>query len=299
MRLTQVLPVASSIVILAFAAMVFRRYAKRGGPHLAAWGIGLTLFGVGSFAEAYSAVAWDPTVFRLWYLGGAVLNAAWLGQGTVYLLRGQHLPNLLVALALAYAGATGAVVALARLVSITPGSTALVIAVGGLALTVVLQRVWIRRWSPQQLTTVLLVILVGGSLIATFMVFTTPVNAPRFDVHQTLSAQYREILPRGATVRSLTPIFNIYGLLTLVGGALYSTWLLWRKEIVPNRVVGNLLIALGALSLAFASTLVRLGLGDYLYVAELIAAILMFVGFIVATTRVPVLQDAPKGVMAL
>lgn len=88
-------------------------------------------------------------------------------------------------------------------------------------------------------------------------------------------------------MRRLTPIFNIYGLITLVGGALYSAWLLWRKEIVPNRVIGNVLIAAGALALGFASTLVRLGLGDYLYVAELIAAVFMFAGFLLATSRGP------------
>ncbi|MGH2399740.1 MAG: hypothetical protein ACRDF6_07825, partial [bacterium] len=48
---------------------------------------------------------------------------------------------------------------------------------------------------------------------------------------------------------------------------------------------GNLLIAVGALALGFASVLVRLGLGDYLYVAELIAAIFMFGGFLLATSR--------------
>lgn len=295
---TQLLPVASSIVILIFAALVFRRYAERGGVHLAVWGIGLTMFGVGSFAEAYSVVAWHPTVFRLWYLGGALLNAAWLGQGTVYLLRGKLLPNLLVALVLGYSAAAGLGLALSGALSLGSRPVGALIAIFGLLVTGVLHRRWIRHWSGPRLATVLMIVLAGGSLIAGYVVFATPLNAARFDPHQTLSAQYRDILPRGATVRSLTPIFNIYGLLTLVGGALYSTWLLWRKEIVPNRVAGNLLIALGALSLGFASTLVRLGWGDYLYVAELAAAILMFAGFLLATARAPAPHEAPGGGMA-
>ncbi len=295
---TQLLPVASSTVILVFAVLVFRRYAERGGPHLIVWGIGLTLFGIGSFAEAYSTIAWHPTVFRLWYLGGAVLNAAWLGQGTVYLLKGQRLPNLLAAGALGYAIAVGAVVSLAHVLTIGSGASALLVAGSGFMLALVLQRRWIGRWNSQQLASALMVVLVAASLLATYVLFATPLNAAAFDVHRTLSAQYREILPRATTIRTLTPFFNIYGLLTLVGGALYSAWLLWRKEIAPHRVVGNLLIAIGALSLASASTLVRLGLGDYLYIAELAAALLMFAGFAAATVRVPVTPEVQKGMVA-
>src|SRR3970282_2544724 len=99
-----------------------------------------------------------------------------------------------------------------------------------------------------------------------------PLSAARFSPAETLSYQYREqkapngeivpgILPKGATVRRFTPFFNIYGLIALVGGALYSAWLLWRKEIAPYRVIGNILIAAGAFVIASASTMVRLGLG--------------------------------------
>lgn len=290
----QLLPVASSIIILIFAALVFRRYAERGGPHLIVWGIGLTLFGAGSFAEAYSATAWHPTVFRLWYLGGAVLNAAWLGQGTVYLLKGQRLPNLLVAGVLGYAVAFGVFAALAHFLTIDPRVFVFLVAGHGFVFTLVLQRRWIARWNPQVLASALMVLLVVASLIAAYMVFATPLNAAAFDVHRTLSAQYRQILPKEAMIRTLTPVFNIYGLLTLVGGALYSAWLLWRKEIAPHRVVGNLLIAIGALSLAFASILVRFGLGDYLYMAEFAAALLMFAGFAAATVKMPVTREVQK-----
>jgi hypothetical protein len=90
------------------------------------------------------------------------------------------------------------------------------------------------------------------------------------------------ILPLGSTVRLTTPFFNIYGLITLVGGALYSAYLFWRKRVLPNRVIGNILIAVGALSIGFASSLTRLGYGQYLYLGELIAAVLMYSGFIIA-----------------
>ncbi len=127
-------------------------------------------------------------------------------------------------------------------------------------------------------------LLVVGSLVATVMMIQL---MPKLDVTAynpalPISEQYRAIMPSvqdGATVRLTTPFFNIYGMITLVGGALYSAWLFLRKKVLPNRVVGNVLIAAGALAIAFASALTRLGAGEYLYLGELIAAVLMYAGF--------------------
>ena len=88
-------------------------------------------------------------------------------------------------------------------------------------------------------------------------------------------------------VRLLTPFFNIYGTVTLVGGAIYSAWIFWRKRILPNRVVGNVFILLGTLAPALAGLFSRLGLSGYLYVGELLGAILLFIGFMRATTPSP------------
>ncbi len=220
------LSLVSLAVIGVFALTVFRRYAQRGGAHLLLWGIGLAMFGVVGAAELVSMSGWHPTAFRLWYLCGAMYTAAWLGQGTVYLLS---------------------------------------------------RRKRLALWT--------LLTLLAASLAAAYLVFAEPLNASAYDPRVPLGVQYRAILPSGAAVRKLTPVFNIYGTFTLVGGALYSAWLLWRKEIVPGRVIGNLLIAAGGLSLALVSTLTRLGSGGLLPVAELVAAGLMFAGFLLATSR--------------
>ena len=106
----------------------------------------------------------------------------------------------------------------------------------------------------------------------------------------------RGLLPLGASVRLTTPFFNIYGLITLVGGALYSAYLFWRKRVLPNRVLGNILIAAGALLIGTASTLTRLGYGQFLYVGELLSAILMFVGFRFAARPQP--EDVAMAVPA-
>jgi sulfite exporter TauE/SafE len=86
----------------------------------------------------------------------------------------------------------------------------------------------------------------------------------------------------GAIVRLATPFFNIYGLVTLIGGALYSTFLYWRKRVLPYRVVGNILIAVGGLVVASASTLARFDIASLHALGQLVAAVLMFAGFLVS-----------------
>ena len=235
MNINLILPFLSSIIMIAFAADVFRRYAlKPTHTHLLVWGIGLTMFAIGSVAEAISAFVWNPIVFFCWYLFGAALNAGWIGQGTVYLL-------------------------------------------------------FRRKW-----VTVLTAILIVGSLVAGYlMVSIMPrLDSSQFTPSKSLSDQYRFIMPEGAAVRLTTPFFNIYGLITLVGGAIYSAYLFWRKRILPNRVIGNVLIAAGALSIGLASTLTRLGIGAFLYLGELIAAVMMYAGFVLASQPAAVEENS-------
>lgn len=100
-----------------------------------------------------------------------------------------------------------------------------------------------------------------------------------------ISEQYRALMPsiqEGGLVRLSTPFFNIYGMMTLAGGALWSAWLFYRRRVLLNRVLGNVMIAGGALSVALAGTLTRFGVSGYLYLGELLAAGLMYAGFLVA-----------------
>lgn len=114
-----------------------------------------------------------------------------------------------------------------------------------------------------------------------------------------LSEQYRQLMPPiadGGLVRLFTPLLNSYGMLTLVGGALWSSWLFFRKQMLPKRVLGNVLIAVGALSVGLAGTLTRLGSGGYLYLGELLAAGLMYSGFLVAAGPAPRVDVEPARV---
>jgi len=223
--LNTLLPLTASVISFIFAFIVFKRYLNRRGPHLLLWGIGLIFYGIGGFCEFYyGAFGWSSLIFRLWYLCGAILVAAWLGQGTVYLLAKRRLANILM------------------------------------------------------------VLLALGSLYAAIRVFTAQLDPTLMttSVHTGSELSGHALITPG--IRTLTPIFNLYGTVTLVGGALYSAWIFWRKRVLLHRTIGNILIAVGALAPAFGGAFSRFGFSGALYWGELLGVILLFIGFVRATT---------------
>ncbi len=213
-------PFTSSLISVIFAVFVFRRYADRRTPHLLLWGIGMVFYAIGGFTEGYyGAYGWNDLIFRLWYLFGAILVAAWLGQGTVYLLAK-------------------------------------------------------RKWANA-----LMVILALGSLYGLIMVFGAELDPSALTGAELTG---KDVIPRN--VRLLTPFFNIYGTVGLVGGAVYSAFIFFRKRVLLHRTLGNILIAAGALAPAIGGSFSRFGVEGMLYIGELIGAFLMFIGFLRATT---------------
>ncbi len=242
MNLNFWIPFVSAFVSSVFAVAVFDRYIKKRGAHLLLWGIGMVFYAIGGACEAfYGALGFDDLAFRLWYLCGAILVAAWLGQGTVYLLARRNIANILM------------------------------------------------------------ILLALGSFYAAGRVFTAQLDPSQMiaSIHTGSELSGQAIVTPG--VRSLTPLFNLYGTITLVGGAMYSAWLFWRKRVLLNRTIGNILIAVGAIAPAFGGAFSRFGIPNALYIGELLGTILMFIGFVRATTPVEqekeVTQPAP-GIIA-
>jgi len=222
----QYISIFSTIITFIFVFVVLARYRRKGGNHNLFWGIGLIFYGLGTFTEVILAFTFSGFALRIWYLTGAMLTAAWLGQGSI---------NLLV-----------------------------------------------RRRGVARVLNVLLGVV---SLAALVLVFAAPLGsaASGYDIGQSASEQYKDILLRGGPAIMLTVLLNIYGTLALVGGALYSAFLFWRKKVLLNRVIGNILIAAGALLPATAGTFVQAGLVDWLYISEFMGVILMYLGFVRAT----------------
>jgi hypothetical protein len=221
------IPILSTLVTFAFAVAVFRRYLLRRGPHLLLWTIGLLWYGIGTLSEVLLGLAFSGVVLKLWYLSGAMLTAAWLGQGTLHLL--------------------------------------------------------VRKGRA---TWVLTGLLAAISVLAGVLVLAAPLMpaAATYQVSQPISSQYQNILSRSGLTILLTIVLNIYGTLALVGGAIYSAYIFWRKRVLFNRMIGNILIAAGALAPAMGGSFIKMGLPDWLYLTELIGVILMYIGFLQSTT---------------
>ena len=176
-----ILPLASSALSFTFAILVMARYVKKRGLHQLLWGFGTIMYGVGGLAEAlHGLIGFTAIGFRLWYLLGAMLVAAWLGQGTIYLLVKKSVAHVLMAILVA-ATIFGAV------------------------------RVFGATLDPDLITE---------------------------SVHTGSELSGHAITSGG--VRILTPFFNLYGTVALVGGAIWSAIVFFRKRILLHRTLGNL-----------------------------------------------------------
>ena len=71
---------AAALVSLRLSGDLLRRYRERRAPELAAWAAALAAYALAAAALAWGAAAgWSDAVFRVYYLGGALLTAALLG----------------------------------------------------------------------------------------------------------------------------------------------------------------------------------------------------------------------------
>jgi hypothetical protein len=118
-------------------------------------------------------------------------------------------------------------------------------------------------------------ILLVASLYAAFQVFTATILGLG-----DLSGLSGEAMP--GDVRLLTPFFNIFGTLALIGGAAYSAWVFWRRRAMPYRVVSSILILVGAMLPAMGGTLSRFDVSSATAhgILILLGVTIIFIGFL-------------------
>ncbi len=209
-----IIPLISCIVSFVFAVTVLDQYFARRKPYQLVWAIGLFMYTIGAGTEFWTGV-WgiDLIAYQLWYLFGAILVAAYLGMGTLYLLTRRKTAHIIMA------------------------------------------------------------ILLVASIYSAFRVFTANIDLTGM---QTLTGG---VMP--ADVRILTAILNTFGTVALVGGALYSAWIFWRRRILFNRMIANILIAFGAILPAIGGSNLTVG-GSIrvFFIFELLGIIIIFIGFL-------------------
>jgi hypothetical protein len=249
------LSAAATLVALAFAISTFDRWLRRRRSHDGAWTISLAFFTVASAALWWAqSSGWDLPTFRVFFLFGAILNVPWLALGTVYLLFGSRIGDR------------------------------------------------IRMW------------LIGLSGAATGVVLSAPTQTGAFSTSYmatsniTTSSFVAESLPKGSEIFGVAPrVFAAVGsgvaAVIIIAGALWSMIRLLRgrapaiglhqRQIGHARrsAGGNALIALGTIVLSASGSLAaRLGEERAFIVTLVIGVIILFSGFLVASSS----QRAPQ-----
>ena len=194
-----VLPALTSLIGLAFAAVLARRFFSRRQAYQLVWSLGLVWYALAAGSEALGgALGWKPLLSRLWYITGAIGVAAYLGAGTLFRHRDPPFGSLASVCILG-----GGVPALATN-HLEIGFTALGAAI---ALTAVL------TFKPTRFADAALVVLAAASLVAAVCVANAPVDITQLprSPDQIVSGQAFD-----ADVRALTPPFNIAGALILI-----------------------------------------------------------------------------------
>lgn len=210
-----IVPLISAVVSFVFAVTVLDQFFARRKPYQLVWAIGVLMYFISTGAEFWVEV-WglNETIYRLWYLFGAIFVAAYLGMGTLYLL------------------------------------------------------------TPRRVGHSIMAVLLVASFYAVFRVFSANLDM------STLQHLSGSAMPQG--VRLMTPIFNTFGTVALVGGAVYSAWVFWRRRVMPHRVVSNILIAVGAILPALGGILEGFGVSPTMArpSLELVGIIIIFIGFL-------------------
>lgn len=130
----------------------------------------------------------------------------------------------------------------------------------------------LKKKAANILTIILLVIIVTASIC----VFLSPIN-------------YSKVSPVKMSgdvfvwqwVRYFSPFINMYALIFLVGGAIYSAISYFGQKGTQKRFWGNVLIAVGALLPGIGGTSTRFGHVEVLYITELIGLTMIFIAYLI------------------
>lgn len=326
MNLNVLLPLGSSLLSFVFFLFVLDQWRERRRAYQLVWAIGMLWYAISAGTEFLGgAFGWSEPLYRVWYLVGAVLVAAWLGLGTILLLArtrfGWAMVPVFLLMALISLGGP-------RLYP-DAASIAPVYAIVSLALAVAVGVLAFRR-SPRW-ATVVTIAVVGGSAIATLLMATATIPAPGYYLNPTTNIPEGTLLP--GYVRLLTPLFNVTGAFALSFGAVFSAYVFMPKErlvrydlstsqplgsLVANvgraavgfpvnlaaslpgaaaalvhgrlnsRVPATILIAIGGIIPAITSGLNRFGVTNGFFIGEFLGVVFLFLGFLVS---VEVTQD--------
>lgn len=82
-----------------FAVDLWINYARKPRPHVLAYGIGITMFALATWALfGAMMMGWNPFLYRVFFLFGAVLNIPYLALGSMFLVGGKRAGHIMTVL---------------------------------------------------------------------------------------------------------------------------------------------------------------------------------------------------------
>jgi hypothetical protein len=316
------LPGLTSLLALVLSLALFDQWRERRAGFQLIWGIGMLFFGIASGCEALAAAGgWNETLYRTWYLTGAVWTAGWLGLGTAFLLARTRF-GYTFALCLVLAGVF-TLLTQRRFDYPGTGSAHVLYLIAALvlALAVAIETYFQNeRWPLLAAGAV-----VGATVLSAVLMLTVSLPTPGYAVDPATGVPTGELFP--GTIRLLTPFLNITGGLALAFGALFSAYMFMPKRRVlaysldPNqpgdqflfnllispvaiivnfvasipgaaralvtgrlhsRVPATILIAIGGFMASGGDALNRFGITNYFQVGKFLAVVFLVAGFLVS-----------------
>jgi len=230
------LPTLTSLLALAFAIMLLDQWRERRQGFQLVWAFGMLCYAVGAGAEAIAAAGgWTEPLYRAWYLTGAVWTAGWLGLGTAFLLGRTRFGYMYAVLLLI----SGLVALMIRNNPIYAGAgpLPLLYLIGAviLALAIGVETYFQNdRW-PRFAAGAIVAVTIASLVM---MIATPPLPAPGYALSPATGQPVGDAMP--GYLRLLTPVMNIPGALSLLLGAVFSTYVFMpKRRVLPYSLDPN------------------------------------------------------------
>jgi hypothetical protein len=156
------LALLAALAATGFAADLWLDYRRRHRPHITAFGAGMTMFAIATWAFYLGlTLGWTGPLYRTFYLFGAILNIPFLALGSMFLVVGRRSGHVMT-------------IALGALTAISTTLTATVEFASPLPETGVPHEVFASGFGPR------LFAIIGGATGSTILVILALVSAFRF-----------------------------------------------------------------------------------------------------------------------
>lgn len=277
-----IFPLIALAFSLMFALELFSQYLQKNRPYQLAWSLAMFMFALASLAEAFGlALGWNSFLVKLWYLFGGALVVGYLALGTLYIQEPSVARRLLV---------IGTVVTLLgpvlpMVIFNKEAVSAEKIAVVVIFVAASLYLILASRKEAATTTKVWLQALIAGSLASLYLIVKAPVNTEQ------VTTLGWEAMTRSLMLKALVASLNTLGSVVLIGGALYSAYVLFGKGVLTERALGTFLIGVGALINAiggFVHGYFQVASQAVLSIALAIGILVMYLGFVQASKPVAV-----------